>query len=94
MQENQKSEFKRWLERIQLTDKEDTFTVNTITSYIGALNSVSKKFAGAISPNKTIFEITNMESFQDAVKRIESDEKYKDFNKNTSKTSPEYALKY
>lgn len=94
MQENQKSEFKRWLERIQLTDKEDTFTVNTITSYIGALNSVSKKFAGAISPNKTIFEITNMESFQDAVKRIESDEKYKDFNKNTSRTSPEYALKY
>ncbi|MDD7271940.1 MAG: hypothetical protein PUH25_08680, partial [Spirochaetales bacterium] len=70
----QKDEFKKWL-----YDKQ--YKKSTIGSYISKLNTVSQKYGEVISPNASVFEITDYKSFETAALKIKADEvNWREFN--------------
>lgn len=92
--EIQKSEFKCWLEKMQISNKRTPFKETCIRDYIDALEKASNKFTEAIKPYTNIFEITDVEFLDKAISIIKQDEEFGVFNQKIHSRSTEYALQW
>ena len=71
--------FKSWLAGI-VKSNGDPYSENTRNQYISALKAVPDAFAGAIGPYTSVFEITDVATFDRALSAIKADEGYNAFN--------------
>ena len=78
--DSQEGEFKKWLAAHSKTNG-IAYSENTRNQYISALKAVSGSFAGAITPYTSIFEITQVATFDRALSAIKANERYEAFNK-------------
>ena len=79
--ENNEESFKTWLSGITKANGEP-YSENTRNQYISALKAVGVTFAESIAPFTSIFEITDVTTFERAESAIKSDAGYEEFNRN------------
>ena len=72
--------FKSWLAGVVKTNG-TPYSENTRNQYISALKAVSGSFAEAIAPYTSIFEITDVATFERVLPAIKTNERYDAFNK-------------
>lgn len=72
--------FKSWLAGV-VKSNGTPYSENTRNQYISALKAVTTQFAGVLSPYTSIFEITDVATFERVLSAIKADEGYDAFNK-------------
>lgn len=72
--------FKSWLSGVVKTNG-TLYSENTRNQYMSALKAISGSFPKAIAPYTSIFEITDVATFDQSLSAIKSDKEYDAFNK-------------